>query len=619
MDAGCQIQRNACRREEAGTPATTRCGNSARYGNHTVAEERPDSGVGERQQGRLIYISSLTSRWASPEQQLTGREAYIEQNYQELRNLLRRVPGMPPPMEMATPDSYADSPFTDAIAAVALPKGFSVPTMTLFDGTTDPCDHISQYKQKMMQFASSRRTPKQPSDLYRIVQVIGESIKDYVTRFNTEKVAIRGCDTSTTINAIRQGLDKDSDLYKELTMNSCERFEEVQQRATAALRLEEDILSRKGIVTFDRTSRKTPTEKKDERAKPYSRPNISKVAEKSQQVEDSQYPPRLAEYGFNKGMEGLLKALKELGDQVRWPKPPTQDRPNDDRDRSKRCEWHQDIGHRTEDCFRLRKEVKFQVRKGNLDHLLPRGGKKDRRETANQVLPSAPPIFTKIINVITCGSELSGLTYSAAKRRATEGKGDHPETSCRVSQSDLPMVTFDETDAGNEAEQHHSALTITYRNCTVQKVLVDTGSSVNLIMFETLKVMGFDKENLIKKSVPLVGFSCETAHSVGEITIPTYIEGVNKLVRYLVIEGPPTYNVILRRPWLHQMKAIPSTYYQCLKFPTPWGVVKDRGTSEEYKEPPSEELDQVHLDEANPDRAVLIGATCTGELRDQLI
>ncbi|XP_074283700.1 uncharacterized protein LOC141608237 [Silene latifolia] len=210
---------------------------------------------------------------------------------------------------------------------------------------------------------------------------------------------------STAINAFRQGLDKESNLYKELTMYPCERFEEVQQRATAALRLEEDI-------------------------------------------------------------------------QVRWPKPPTQDRPNDDRDSSKRCEWHQDIGHRTEDCYKLRREVKFQVRKGNLDHLLSRGGKQDRREAANQVLPSAPPVCTKIINVITGGSELAGLTYSAAKRKATGSKGSHPETSYRVSQSNLPPVTFDETDMESSAEQHDDALTITLSigNCTVRKALVDTGA-----------------------------------------------------------------------------------------------------------------------------------------------
>ncbi|XP_074297786.1 uncharacterized protein LOC141628559 [Silene latifolia] len=403
-------------------------------------------------------------------------------------------------------------------------------------------------------------------------------------------------------------------------MYPCERLEEVRQRATTALRLEEDIQARKGITNFDKPGRKIPIEKKDERAKPYNRPNISKIAEKTQQVDDSQHPPKLSEYGFNTGMEGLLKALRGLGDQVRWPKPPTQDRPNDDRDNSKRCEWHQDIGHRTEDCYRLRKEVKFQVRRGNLDHLLSRGG----------------------------GFELSGLTYSAAKRKATGSKGDHQETSCRVSQSNLPPVTFDKTDIESGAKQHDDALTITLSigNCTVRKALVNTGSSVNLIMLETLKTMGFDKENLIKKSIPLVGFSGEIAHSVGEITIPTYIEAVNKLVRYLVIEGPTTYNVILGRPWLHQMKTVPSTYHQCLKFPTPWGTVtvkgdreesrncyaqalkattrlpsyqlQDRGTSKEYKEPPSEELDQVHLDEEHPDRTVLIGATCSEELRSKL-
>ncbi|XP_074300137.1 uncharacterized protein LOC141631351 [Silene latifolia] len=459
---------------------------------------------------------------------------------------------MPLPMEMAAPEIYADSPFTDDIATVALPKGFSVPTMTLFDGTTDPCDHISQFKQKMMvttatgaskkacmckgfgstltgaalqwfvglpngtissfadlvnafnkQFSSSRRTPKQPSDLYRIIQEIGESIKDYVTRFNAEKVSIRGCNMSTAINAFRQGLDKESNLYKELTMYPCERFEEVQQRATAALRLEEDIQARKGIANFNKPSRKFTTEKKYERAKPYNRPNISRIAEKTQQIDDSPHRPKLSEYGFNTGMEGLLKALRSLGDQVRWPKPPhsgsTQRRPRQQQ------EMRMASGHRSQDRRVL------QVAKG---------------------------------------SKVPGLAYSAAKRKATGSKGDHPETSYRVNQSNLPPVTFDETDIESGAEQHDDALTITLSigNCTVRKALVDTESSLNLNMLETLKTMGFDKENLIKKFVPLVGFSGETAHSVGEITNPTYIEGVNKLVRYLVIEGPTTYNVILGRP-----------------------------------------------------------------------
>ncbi|KAJ9552809.1 hypothetical protein OSB04_016854 [Centaurea solstitialis] len=32
------------------------------------------------------------------------------------------------------------------------------------------------------------------------------------------------------------------------------------------------------------------------------------------------------------------------------------------------------------------------------------------------------------------------------------------------------------------------------------------------------------------------------------------------------------YNAILERPWIHDMRAVPSTYHQKIKFPSPWGV-----------------------------------------------
>ncbi|XP_074302955.1 uncharacterized protein LOC141637295 [Silene latifolia] len=95
--------------------------------------------------------------------------------------------------------------------------------------------------------------------------------------------------------------------------------------------------------------------------------------------------------------------------------------------------------------------------------------------------------------------------------------------------------------------------------------------------------MGFGEKDLQKKAIPLVGFSGETANSLGEIVIQTYTGGINKHVRYLVIDRPSTDNVILRRPWLHLMKAIPSTYHQCVKFPTPWGVETIRGDREEAR------------------------------------
>ncbi|XP_074301152.1 uncharacterized protein LOC141632505 [Silene latifolia] len=369
-------------------------------------------------------------------------------------------------------------------------------------------------------------------------------------------------------------MHQDSDLYKDLMKRPGTTFEEVQTKAIAVMRLEEDSAPIRGIYDSDLVSRKAPVEKKSERPKPYSR-SVNRVSRNSEGKSEADLPPKVSEYGFTTNLAGLFKALKELGRRVRWPKLP-EGNPSS-RDTCKKCEFHGSNTHNTDECHSLKKEVKFHYDQGNLDHLLPRNT--TRVNSADQVLPSPPPHCTRTVNVITGGSKLCGLTYLAAKRHATRTKGDCPESSCKINRQNLPSVTFDKTDAGPSSERHHDALIITLPigNCEVRKILVDTGSSVNLIMLETLKGMGFTEKDLAKTVVPLAGFSGKTKHSLGKIVIPTYAGGVNKQVRYLVIDGPSTYNVILGSPWIHEMKAIPSTYHQCLKFPTPWGVQEIRG------------------------------------------
>ncbi|XP_074278698.1 uncharacterized protein LOC141602295 [Silene latifolia] len=205
---------------------------------------------------------------------------------------------------------------------------------------------------------------------------------------------------------------------------------------------------------------------------------------------------------------GVLKAITELRQRARWPKKPTS-MENDRRDASKRCEYHNDIVHNTEDCVVLRKEVKHLTK--ILDAWITRSPRERNRKvnTANQAQPSPPPPYSKVVSVITGGSEICGLTYSAAKRHVTETKEDKPEFSLRVGRQDLPSISYDEADIPDEAEHHHDALIISLSigNYLVKKILVDTGISVNLIMPETLKNMGFSEKDLVKKAVPLVGFS----------------------------------------------------------------------------------------------------------------
>ncbi|KAL5738133.1 hypothetical protein ACOSP7_030894 [Xanthoceras sorbifolium] len=65
---------------------------------------------------------------------------------------------MPVLIKKSSINIFVDSPFVDSIALVEMPKKFSFPDMKRYDGTTDPDDHIAQYRQRMFMAAI-------PSDL----------------------------------------------------------------------------------------------------------------------------------------------------------------------------------------------------------------------------------------------------------------------------------------------------------------------------------------------------------------------------------------------------------------------------------------------------------------------
>ena len=65
---------------------------------------------------------------------------------EEMEAMIQRILGVPNSLKKSQPDSYADSSFINSIALVEIPKKFSFPNMKLYDGTTDPTNHIASYK-----------------------------------------------------------------------------------------------------------------------------------------------------------------------------------------------------------------------------------------------------------------------------------------------------------------------------------------------------------------------------------------------------------------------------------------------------------------------------------------
>ncbi|XP_062093881.1 uncharacterized protein LOC133799907 [Humulus lupulus] len=183
------------------------------------------------------------------------------------------------------------------------------------------------------------------------------------------------------------------------------------------------------------------------------------------------------------------------------------------------------------------------------------------------------------MNVITGGSEVSRVIHSAAKRHARKTnwiKGESSRTEKNIINLPAQTISFSTTESTKLLNLHHDALVITLyiARCLTKHILIDNGSSANILFLSALREMGIDESKIIKKTTILISFSGEQKNTLREIVVPVYAEGVNPCTRFLVVDSPSAYNVILGRPWIHEMEAVPSTYHQVLRFPTKWGVTE---------------------------------------------
>ena len=136
-------------------------------------------------------------------------------------------------------------------------------------------------------------------------------------------------------------------------------------------------------------------------------------------------------------------------------------------------------------------------------------------------------------------------------------------------------IVFFEQDVKGIRQPHNDPLVImlTIKGFNTQRVLVDNGSSANVMYMMDFQQMKLDPKRLKPFGSPLVSFSRDCVYPRGiislQITAGTYPAQVTRIVDFLVIDCPSSYNVILGRLTLNHLKVVTSICCLKVKFPAP--------------------------------------------------
>ncbi|XP_062114848.1 uncharacterized protein LOC133828616 [Humulus lupulus] len=291
--------------------------------------------------------------------------------------------------------------------------------------------------------------------------------------------------------------------------------------------------------------------------------------------------PKCAPYTFYTDLTDAREHIFLTNEnQVSLKRPPPMKNDWSQRDPSKYCQYHKD-GHTMAECTHLKIEIEELIWRGHMGMYVRRGNPIPEERTA---LPRAQERAPKIlgeVRTIFGGLGFGGDSRNGRDRYAREARKSPP--FCIMSLEQRPptnfkgendSITFTEEDTWDMYFPHKNPLVLTIElvNMRIYQVLVDNGSSVDIIYCLALEKMGFDIRNQKPCNTSLYGFTGDSVQPLGTIKLALTLEEQPRkttvMSNFVVVDCASIFNAILRRPSIRESKVVTFVYHPAVKLPT---------------------------------------------------
>ncbi|XP_021855733.2 uncharacterized protein [Spinacia oleracea] len=506
---------------------------------------------------------------------------------------------------------HMSTPFSEDIMNALKEPKVKTPTIEAYDGTTDPDMHLVAYLHHTYvqgtneatwckyfpatlkgvaskwferlppgsiasfnelqtlfstRFMEHKEERKTSMHLGRIHQGKDESLRSYVKRFNLEAGQIPDLPDGVSFDNFVRGLKKGS-FKLDLVKKSVRTIAEVLDKAQAFIHATEICSASKDEKTGEATDSSGKKDKTDRKAPRvngtwalWKEHDTNSPGHKRERPQEREY----FEYNTD-----LLTILVDVWTRFDLERHFPMKSPAESRDPKLYFQFHEDIGHDNKNCRSLKRALDGLASKGNLKNYLQRSahgsGKNQYKKNKSPVSPTEGNHSEGgFVAVISGGLAAGGPTMRGQKDYAR--RLGQVMLSGKSPVDPFPPIEICESDGGRVATPHDDPLVVEIKisNMRVKRILIDTGSSSDIMSMECLSHLAHDPKTIESIHYPIIGFGGSIIHPVGVINLPVRIgnqkDGRKMGVDFLIVKDLTAYNVILGRPTLNKIKAVYSRH-----------------------------------------------------------